>query len=117
AVVEKYPHVTNFIEIKSAKPEIISKIKDLLDKYNAYGQAIVISFDGQQILEMKNTLKGVSTGLLVYPPKEQTTFLNIRRILETTRQFSSTFNPNYSGLNQDVMYLASLRGVTFWPWT
>ncbi|RTY73257.1 hypothetical protein EKL28_18710, partial [Staphylococcus aureus] len=32
AEVKKYPHVTNFIEIKSYKPEIVPKIK-ALQKY------------------------------------------------------------------------------------
>lgn len=117
AAVKKYPHVTNFIEIKSAKPEIVAKIKELLDKHNAYDQSIVISFNGDQILQMKNTLPGVSTGFLTSTPNAQSNIVNTRRILDATQKYSSTFNPSFAGLSKELMSMASLRGVTFWPWT
>ena len=117
AEVKKYPHVTNFIEIKSYKPEIVPKIKALLDKHDAYDQAIVISFSGDQILQMKNVLPGVSTGFLTSTPAAQSDLVNTRRILDATQQYSSTFNPSFSGLSANLMRTASQRGVTFWPWT
>lgn len=117
AAVKKHPHVTNFIEIKSYKPEIVSKIKELLDKHDAYDQSIVISFSGDQILQMKNILPGVSTGFLTSTPNAQSNIVNARRILDVTQKYSSTFNPSLAGLNKELMTIASLRGVTFWPWT
>ena len=117
AAVKKYPNVTHFIEIKSSKPEIVPKIKALLDKHDAYDQAIVISFLGDQILHMKNELPGVSTGFLTSTPTAQSNIVNTRRILDATQKYSSTFNPSFSGLNKELMSMASQRGVTFWPWT
>lgn len=117
AEVKKFPHVTNFIEIKSSNPAIIPKIKQLLDQYDAYDQAIVISFNGEQILKMKNVLPGVSTGLLTSTPAAQSDLVNTRRILDATQKYSSTFNPSFSGLSQSLMQQAAQRGVTFWPWT
>ncbi|MER8211186.1 glycerophosphodiester phosphodiesterase family protein [Acinetobacter baumannii] len=117
AAVKQYPNVTNFIEIKSLKPEIVPKIKELLDKHNAYDQAIVISFVGDQILHMKNEIPGVSTGYLTSTPTAQSNIVNTRRILDAAQKYSSTFNPSFSGLNKELMMMASQRGVTFWPWT
>lgn len=117
AEVKKYPHVTNFIEIKSYNPEIIPKIKELLDKHDAYDQSIVISFNGDQILNMKNILPGVSTGFLTSTPAAQSNIVNTRRILDATQKYSSTFNPSFGGLSKDLMSMATARGVTFWPWT
>ena len=115
--VKKYPHVVNFIEIKSPKPEIVPAIKALLDQHDAYDQSIVISFSGAQILHMKNVLPGVSTGFLTNTPTAQSDIVNTRRILDATQQYSSTFNPSFGGLSKELMTLASQRGVTFWPWT
>ena len=117
AAIKKYPHVTNFIEIKSANPEIVPKIKELLDKHDAYDQAIVISFNGEQILHMKNILPGVSTGFLTSTPAAQSDVVNTRRILDATQKYSSTFNSSFSGLSKNLMQNAAQRGVTFWPWT
>ncbi|MGE8538593.1 MAG: glycerophosphodiester phosphodiesterase family protein [Acinetobacter sp.] len=117
AAVKKHPHITNFIEVKSDKPEIIPKIKELLDKHDAYDQAIVISFSGDQILNMKNVLPGVSTGFLTSTPAAQSDLVNTRRILDATQKYSSTFNPSFGGLSKELMHMASQRGVTFWPWT
>ncbi|WOE32692.1 MULTISPECIES: glycerophosphodiester phosphodiesterase family protein [unclassified Acinetobacter] len=117
ATVKNYPNITHFIEIKSAKPEIVEKIKALLDQYNAYDQAIVISFNGNQLLQMKNILPGVSTGFLTSTPSAQSNIVNTRRILDATQKYFSTFNPSFAGLNKELMHMASQRGVTFWPWT
>lgn len=117
AAVKKYPHVTNFIEIKSSNLEIVPKIKELLDKHDAYDQAIVISFNGEQTLHMKNILPGVSTGFLTNTPAVQSDLVNTRRILDATQKYSSTFNPSFSGLSKNLMQQAAQRGVTFWPWT
>lgn len=117
SAVKKYPHVTNFIEVKSSNPAIVPKIKELLDKHDAYDQSIVISFNGEQILHMKNILPGVSTGFLTSTPAAQSDLVNTRRILDATQKYSSTFNPSFSGLSKNLMQQAAHRGVTFWPWT
>lgn len=115
--VKAHPKVMNFIEIKSSKPEIVPALKRLLDQHDVYDQSIVISFDAAQVLHMKNVLPGVSTGFLTSTPQTPNNLENTRTILAATQKYASTFNPSFTGLNKELMGMASQRGVTFWPWT
>ncbi len=115
--VKPHKNVMHFIEIKSSKPEIVPALKALLDKHDVYDQVVVISFNGPQLLKMKNILPGVSTGFLTNTPTAESDIVNTRRILDATQQYSSTFNPSYNGLSNNLMNMAKDRGVTFWPWT
>jgi glycerophosphoryl diester phosphodiesterase len=109
--------VTHFIEIKSAKAEIVGLLKAAIDRHGVSDQAVAISFSGDQLNRMKSELPSLTGGFLTSVSAAGDDLLTARNILNQTQTYSSTFNPSYAGLTASMMEVAKHRGVTFWPWT
>ena len=109
----------HFVEIKSSNPEIVSLLKDLVDKKKVHDQLVVISFDFNQLANMAKIMPGVSTGALnSLAVKGGNVESGLRSILSMTQANSSTYNPSYgNGISSEIVEAAKHRGLTFWPWT
>lgn len=108
--------VTQFVEIKTANPNIIAPLKALIEKHGVQDQVIVISFHQDQLRRMRDIMPEMSAGLLTSTPAGSTAAV-LRSILAGTQAMSSTFNPSYGNLSGEIMEAAKHRGTTFWPWT
>ena len=102
--------VNMFIEIKSQKAEIVPKLKALIEQYDILDQCGVITFHAAQLQRVRTQIPGISGGLL-------TSMSSVENILNTTSQWSSTYNPSQSGLTEAILEDCSYRGVSMWPWT
>ncbi len=109
----------HFVEIKSSNPEIVSLLKELVDKKKVHDQLVVISFDFNQLANMAKTMPEVSTGALnSLAVKGGNVESGLRSILGVTQANSSTYNPSYGGgISSELVEAAKHRGLTFWPWT
>lgn len=107
-----------FIEIKSGNPDIVDRLKLLIDEYNISDQIVVISFNATQIAKMKEVLPQISNGYL------STGLINasnldssIRATLNAVVPIQTTINPEYSQVTEEFIVQMNYRGLTVWPWT
>lgn len=108
-----------FIEIKGYDPEIISHLKELIDKYDIANQVSTISFRETQIAYTNEQIPYVSTGYLTTAVIDSKASIleNVGNIVKATQTHKSTFNRSFIGLTKDMVIQSSHRGVSFWPWT
>lgn len=109
----------HFVEIKSARPEIVDLLRQAVDRHGVRDQLAVISFNTHQLERMREVMPEVSVGMLnsLAMSADKVTG-GVKGMLDLTQSYSSTFNPDYSkGLNPAVMEAAKHRGITIWPWT
>lgn len=107
-----------FIEIKSAKPEIIDPIVKLVNQYQIEDQCVFISFDANQLVRLHAAMPGMSLGLLCNDTfSGQDMSKRIDNTLSSVLSYNSTMNPAFSGLDADYINAMKDRGVTIWPWT
>ncbi|MDD3478472.1 MAG: glycerophosphodiester phosphodiesterase family protein [Candidatus Izemoplasmatales bacterium] len=107
-----------FIEIKSSKPEIITRLAELIEEYDVSGQIVAISFNATQLRNLRAACPGISIGYL------STALLNkdnldssIRATLNAVVPIGTTVNPEYSQLTYEYVVQMNYRGLTVWPWT
>ncbi len=110
-------NVSHFIELKSTTAGIVPLLKEELEKAGVKDQVVAISFSGDQLNRMGDTLPEISTGFLNSAADAGDVGINLRNILNGTQLYSSTYNPSFGGLTQATMEAAKHRGTTFWPWT
>lgn len=107
----KGKNVSIFIEVKSAKPEIVTKLRELLDKYDFYSQACVITFSESQLDLVRTQIPEISCGFL------SSTLSNVYSITNAVYEKVSTFNPNKSLVSKVLLRSLYARGITVWPYT
>ncbi|MBO4972891.1 MAG: hypothetical protein J6D45_08750 [Clostridia bacterium] len=100
-----------YIEIKSNKPEIVPAIKALIDKYDFYSQACVIAFSEEQVQLVRKTIPQISCGFL------SSSLSSLQGISSSVYEYSSTFNPNQSLINKELLRDLYHRGISVWPYT
>jgi len=110
-------NVSHFIELKSTTAGIVPLLKEELEKAGVRDQVVAISFSGDQLNRMAETLPEISTGFLNSSADAGDVAVNLRNILNGTQLYSSTYNPSFGGLTQATMEAGKHRGTTFWPWT
>lgn len=100
------------IEIKTYNTNVVSLMRDCLEKYDAFANVIAISFYPAQLESMKTTLSEVPVASL-----GSVSYLDLATGLQnlSTENVSvnTTSDNSYSGLNR---YLAA-RGYATWHWT
>ena len=107
-----------FIEIKTGNQNVIKPVVDLIKEYNMESQVNIITFDTNQINRFKELAPEISTGYLCSgltisnEPLE-----SVRKAIEYTQRYNSTFNHAGSGLSEKFVTQLAHRGITFWPWT
>ncbi len=107
-----------FIEIKSSKPEIVDQLKLLIDEYDVADKIVIITFNANQIVKMKEVLPNISNGYLSTALLNATNLeSSIRASLNAAVPIQSTINPEYSQLTYDYVVQMNYRGLTVWPWT
>ncbi len=108
------------VEIKSSKTQIVSYMKELIEKYEMYDQCNVITFARTgQFESMRKEYPEMNVGYLTdttisasADPRE-----SIKMALTATLPNNTTYNPNRSGYNAAFVRAATYRGLTVWPWT
>ncbi len=110
-------NISHFIELKSTTAGIVPLLKEELEKAGVRDQVVAISFSGDQLNRMAETLPEISTGFLNSSADAGDVAVNLRNILNGTQLYSSTYNPSFGGLTQATMEAGKHRGTTFWPWT
>ncbi len=107
-----------FCEIKSAKAEMITKFKELTEKYEMADQVSVITFDSTQITRLKKEYPEMSVGYLMNGIASGNTGAEMAfSVLNTIQKYGSTYNPSYSGHTDEYIVNANMRSIMTWPWT
>ncbi|MEG0663473.1 MAG: glycerophosphodiester phosphodiesterase family protein [Clostridia bacterium] len=118
-VLKENPDVFLFAEIKSSKPELIKKFKELIDKYNIIDQIGVISFIDAQLAEVRKVIPQISVGNL----KSSATagavnsLDGVYMMLNVINPIGTSFNPDFYSITSDMVRQANYRGISIWPWT
>lgn len=107
-----------FIEIKSTKPEIVPVLRALIEEYDFFDQAVVITFHTSQAENMRLVLPEISVGYL-NSSLASASNLNgsILSILNSVIPIKTTYNPEVSPLTPALLQQLNYRGITTWPWT
>ena len=106
----KGKNVNLFIEIKSTNRKLVPALRTLIEKYDIMDQCCVISFHASMINLVRRDIPEISAGFL-------TEMTDLENIASSTGRFDSTFNPSFSGVNEEIMLDCMYRGISIWPWT
>ncbi len=108
-----------FVEIKSTNQKIVDRLKEITDEYGMEDQISVITFHTSQIQRMKKKYPTMSVGYLTgnVTGNSGTGAEKVEKVLKHIQRFGTTYNPGYSGLTEDYVINANMRGITTWPWT
>lgn len=109
--------VVHFIEIKSERPEIIIKLKQMIKEEGVEDQVVLISFDKTQLQRVNKLMPWASVGILSRILASNDVGQSLYYIFTTTQAVSSTFNPSFSCMNSETLEALKHRGMTVWPWT
>lgn len=109
--------VVHFIEIKSERPEIIIKLKQMIKEEGMEDQVVLISFDKTQLQRVNKLMPWASVGILSRILASTDIGQSLYYIFTTTQAISSTFNPSFSCMNSETLEALKHRGMTVWPWT
>ena len=109
--------VVHFIEIKSERPEIIIKLKQLIKEAGMEDQVVLISFDKTQLQRVEKLMPWASVGILSRILASNDIGQSLYYIFTTTQSVNSTFNPSFSCMNSETLEALKHRGMTVWPWT
>lgn len=120
-------------EIKSHNPEIVAKLKAMVEQKGNFGEVFVITFNTEILDEMSRIWPEMSVGALgsqnSKKPKGQPYYMEYGKIIEKKGvekalemlyaeidQWNATFNPNYN-FSYELAVVGRHRGLTVWPWT
>ncbi|MBI9009945.1 MAG: hypothetical protein JEZ05_07930 [Tenericutes bacterium] len=107
-----------FIEIKSSNPEIVTALKLLIDEYDFYDQAMVITFNVAQTQMMREVLPELSVGLLNSNlVKADNLSSSLSATLNQIVPLKTTLNPNYATVTAEFLVEMQHRGISVYPWT
>ena len=100
-----------FIEIKSSKPEAIATaLATLIDKYDIADQCGVITFKQAALTAIRAAIPEISVGYLCSDS-------TLNDITTNTSKFESSYNPDSSKINAELVKDLAARGIFTWPWT
>ncbi len=108
-----------FVEIKSLKKEIVTRLKEITEEYEMEDQISVITFHTNQLSNMRKLFPTVSIGYLQsnVTQNQSTPEDMVQKVIVSIQKYGSTYNPSYVGHTADYAIAANMRGVTTWPWT
>ena len=107
-----------FIEIKSTNADIVPALRTLIEEYDFFDQAVVITFHAAQATIMREVLPEISVGLL------NSGLLNAENILSSVSAtinqvipLKTTLNPYFEPVTKSILLEMQHRAITLWPWT
>ncbi len=107
-----------FIEIKSTNANIVPVLKALIEEYDFYDQAMVITFHVAQAEIVRELIPEISVGLLNSGlVNAENLSSSITATLNQIVPLKSTLNPQFAAITMDFMLAMQHRGITLWPWT
>lgn len=108
-----------FVEIKSYKPEIVTYLKELTEKYEITNQVSVIAFGHTGACQtMREVWPEMSLGYLTTNiATGGTSEAQVKNVLNSVQPLGSTYNPQYGGHASGFFKAANMRCLTSWPWT
>lgn len=130
---DAFPEIGMDTEIKSHNPEIVGKLKAMVEEKGNFGEVFVITFNTEILDEMAETWPEMSVGALgsqnSKKPKGQPYYMEFDKIIEKKGvekalemlyaeidRWNATFNPNYN-FSYELAVAGRHRGLTVWPWT
>lgn len=106
------------IEIKSARAEIVTKLKELIEKHDMYSQCYIIAYYKKNIFEkLQSELPEVPVGYLSGDSNGTEGAEALRNALKTVGPYNATWNPTKQGYTTDYTRQAVLRGLLTSPYT
>ncbi len=107
-----------FIEIKSNKTQIVTKIKELVEQYDMYDHCSVITFNEPIMAAMRRDWPEMSVGALCSgfmggsnPEAE------LRQAMSFIGKYNATLNPSSGGFEANDIRASLQRGICIYPWT
>ena len=105
------------IEIKSAKAEIVDRLKELIDKYDIADQCVVISFNMGQLNRTAQLIPELSLGFLTQAYGDESVAVSVDSLLRETRAAGTAYSPYFDKLGSGFVRALSLRGIPTSVWT
>ncbi len=107
-----------FIEIKSGDPDIVPAIKNAIDKYNAYDQCSVITFNTNIMAAMRKDYPEMSVGALSSSHlMSGSSEAEINHVQFFIGPYNGTYNPYYGNCDAADLRACTMRGISVYPWT
>lgn len=110
-----------FIEIKSGKAAICSKLVELINEYNFSERVCIITFNAAQITNMQKVAPQITCGYLLSGPGASTSpeeaGEQVYQILSTVQPYNASYNPSFSNQSEEFIDACTERGLAVWPWT
>ncbi|HCB66272.1 MAG TPA: hypothetical protein DEP70_01670 [Acholeplasmataceae bacterium] len=107
-----------FIEIKSVDSMLVHLVSLLIEEYDMYDQAVMISFGTQNIIDMNELYPDLSNGLLTSSVLNANSVpSSLTNAISTVVPIKSTLNTSYGALTSEFIKSVIHRGITVWPWT
>lgn len=107
-----------FIEIKSKKTQIVSKMYEVIQKYDFEDRVSIIAFGTNIMRECKKVCPQISLGYLVSNYSDPNdAYGSTVKVNELVGDYHTTFNPNHASVSSAFITAAQHRGITLWPWT
>ncbi|MBR1581415.1 MAG: hypothetical protein IJ656_00095 [Bacilli bacterium] len=100
------------VEIKTNSSRCASELRKLLDEYDMYGQAVVISFDRTQLNNIKNQIPEIATSDL-----NAYSMSNFAAGLSTIGQYNCGIDCHYGTVDDKLIRECAVRGIPLWSWT
>lgn len=107
-----------YVEIKPTQTLLVQKVADLIEEYDMFDEAAIITFSSQNIIDMNTIYPDISNGLLTGAVLNASSLeTSLTNTFSTIAPIKSTLNPNFSALTQEYVNAIVHRGITVWPWT
>ncbi len=106
-----------FVELKSAKPELVTEFVRLVKEYDIADQVSVISFSQEQLIRLHEEMPEMSIGFLTSGYVSDNISQSLKIIIRTVQKFESTFNQDYGNVTKQYFAQLNAHGITHWPWT
>jgi glycerophosphoryl diester phosphodiesterase len=107
-----------FIEIKPTSQLLVERVAALIEQYDMYEEAAIITFSAQNIMFMNSAYPDISNGLLTSSVlNANSTETSLSNTFSTVVPIKSTLNPNFGALTSQYINAIVHRGITVWPWT
>jgi glycerophosphoryl diester phosphodiesterase len=107
-----------YIEIKPTQENLVHQVAALIEQYDMYEEAAIITFAAQNIIDMNEVYPDISNGLLTSSVLNANALeTSLSNTFSTVVPIKSTLNPNYGALTSAYINAIVHRGITVWPWT
>ena len=111
--MKAYPNTHIVIEIKDYRPELLDTLKTLMDQYQMYDQAVVITFGEDVLRNIRTTIPQMSTANLNNKSSAQ----SIKEVYTALQPVNAIYNPPTGNVGAALMKAAHVRGLGIIPWT